>query len=628
MSVNLQEEIKDDKWIQKLINNFDDKKLKLPSDFPLSELRKNLTYYTWDYPRKVQIPKSDGKSLRDIYIFNEQDSFLLKLLNLIISEKEGNKLSHSVYSYQKGKRTFTAVNYIKKHIKDKSLVGVKLDIHNYFLSVNLDTIHRAIYELVEDYRGRTLLMNLFTLNHCYTPNGVEEQYLGIMPGSALSAFLANYILKDLDDELSFKPHTVYARYADDMVLFSAKKSKLEELVEDATNILSLKNLEFNKNKVHYFDENETIDFLGLVIDEDNQIDISNKTFVNLKKVVKSVCVDIAKDYRKPDKKLASIAIKRINKKLYKSIFNKSEAHKSSRMNYVFANVSTYKTLQKFDYYVLDCLNYLVTGSHNYSPKRLHVYDFEEMGFVSSVRLYHLFKLDIDFYLDTVWRLNNPKELPKGSGFELRKRIPSETKYRKISYPNDWLSLFYGILSDDNGYFVIDGRKVFATDLRIDLYNHNVYFNNTVIIDHNCLTNKSVKCFYKGEFIEFIFEDVNYLMALDDCDNTDTLFNLYLGYACTADLTFERYSRDFLEEIHMPSDRYFRTFDLETIMRKSGRKVYNLDKSREWRIAIFLMYFYCHVNSNKLWKDLNYNHNFLKVRDGLSLVIPRDLIFER
>ncbi len=76
---------------------------------------------------------------------------------------------------------------------------------------------------------------------------ITEEAKGVMAGTPVSPFLANYYLKDMDVFFA-KRDCIYMRYADDILILADSKEKLEELRNDLISIISSKGLEMNPEK--------------------------------------------------------------------------------------------------------------------------------------------------------------------------------------------------------------------------------------------------------------------------------------------------------------------------------------------------------------------------------------------
>lgn len=386
--MSIKDRLRDLDYLKSIINDLCDRGMELPSNFPLSQVIKDMNTYKFSKPRKVQIPKSDGKSMRDIFVYNEEDSFFLKIINKILYDECSNLISDSVYSYKRGVRTFNAAKVVRNGLRTNKLFGAKLDISNYFLSVSKQALLNSILEISKDSEETfKFFFNMFNIGN--------EEFMGILPGSAVSAFFANVLLKDLDDWIDSNS-LVYARYADDMVVFTETQDELENLLNEINDRLSNYGLKLNPNKIKRFDMNKPIDFLGLRITK-SEIDISKSTFSNLKKFIKKTCkkyrnlihLDRSLDVEEGTEK----CINKLQRLMYRSLQMKGNEHAGSRMSYVLGSVTTDNTLKLIDYYICDCLNDMRLNCHNKSPKRLSLGEFRKYGLVSVVKVWNLYKMN-------------------------------------------------------------------------------------------------------------------------------------------------------------------------------------------------------------------------------------------
>ena len=252
---------------------------KLDCNKTLNELKSEIfDGYRWQPPNLVKIPKPDGIKTRDIFIFNDENSLVQKVINKVLTDNFGLLVSDCVFSYKKGVRTFNAAKHIQTYLKSSDYVGIKVDIHNYFMSVNSKTIDSALNELIADEDGLTLVKSLLRSDEYYYKSELQHEHLGIMPGCAISSFLANYLLRDVDAYLE-KTCIAYARYSDDLILFCNNENELASVMETLKSLLENKGLELNPKKVSKINSSDKIEFLGLEITKD-YIDISKETFAS------------------------------------------------------------------------------------------------------------------------------------------------------------------------------------------------------------------------------------------------------------------------------------------------------------------------------------------------------------
>lgn len=475
-------------------------KSKIPSNkFNYEEiLRKvdNCTY-KWKPPRRTLIPKSDNKSYREIFIFNENDSILQKIITKIITYKKSDLINESVYSYKKGVSIFTVAKEIKSNKKD--LLFAKMDISNYFLSINKETIDNAINVIFAgDLKGKKLIRDLFSINSYIDgkTNKKVEKFLSIMPGCALSSFMANYVLGTVDSIMS-EECDFYSRYSDDILIGADSKLKLEYLERVLSDKLKELGLYINPKKTIYFNRNDNIEYLGLEI-ADNQISLSKPNMKNLKNLVKSICKEQRKkcEIKKGNPMDYVIkAIKILNGKMYRSVFDNAQNHKGNRAVFIFHCITDINQLRQLDYYIRDRLNYVYSGKNN-SKVYLNKEELNSMGYLSLTYMYSLFKKDRDIFLWKCWGCNNDEYIT--SHFKSREYTEElyMTEYLEVKSINELI----GVLFRPQTYIYNEGSIHSGKDLRIDYINKSISISNLSIIEQGILVTNNITIMTEGEFI--------------------------------------------------------------------------------------------------------------------------------
>lgn len=364
--------------------------------FTVFELLSNENY-AFDIPIKIQIPKPNSNKLRDIYIYNQLDSTLQKVISNALYDNFGAKVSNNVYSYKKGMSITNAVRYVSKNTDN--LQYAKIDITNYFGSISIDVIDRLILDLFDEDL-QPLMSSMYHRDQSLFHNKIVDEYLGLMPGSSLSCFLSNYVLKEVDAIMD-KECELYVRYSDDILI--GTKNNIKEKVELLESNLRDYGLTINPNKKEIYDKGSSITFLGLELYGSN-IDISN----NKMKTLKSVMYKNVIKYRK------KIELNLINKDtalikflqvvyyylVYSIIDNPLYIGLGG---FIFGNINTTTKLKQLDYYLLDKARYIITGKNNKANvSKLNFNDLKEYGWKSLLDLYNLYHLDIDLYRNEVY----------------------------------------------------------------------------------------------------------------------------------------------------------------------------------------------------------------------------------
>lgn len=606
--INLIEELNNPRYWIDTISEIKNKDKPIPGNLDVHTLILNLAKHGWTPPHLVRVPKSDGKSLRDIYIFNDLDSLIMKVINKILFTKFKSEISESVYSYIKGKRTFHAAKYIQSMIKDKNLYGVKIDLSNFFLGVTQESIVQVLTELVSDYDGFNLMFRLFNINSYTYKNEMNEMFLSMMPGAAISSFFANYILKDVDDYIS-KNTEVYSRYSDDLIFFCNSQKELNEVVDNTKDLVAKLGLSLNPKKTEYLDSSQTIEYLGLKITED-KIDVSDKFMKSLKSKIKSICKKERKYYEMnkasfPDlQRTCGI----INRFLYGEIFINALQHSSTRISYAFSNVDNWESFQKLDYYIADQLRFLMNGKHNKTLYHsLSMDKLSYFGFQPLVKMYHLFKVDKDIYMNKVSTLLGNSNLERA--FVYTSKLEISEYYSEVVY-NNFSELYKDLLKNRKNKIVIEGSLVNPEYLIFDIPRKVIKFRETIIAENGSLTVDKITCILDGKHLEILFKSKT---LASEFIGKETLMWLYLDSQVTLDLNRQRYNYNL-----------FRKYKMMDLINDFGEECFRLYESIDVKIAEFMsiMYFYLNCKENINPRELQ----FIKIsKDDYHLVIEKSWV---
>ena len=100
-------------------------------------------------PVKKMVNKEGSKKSRVVYSFEDEISIPLKFIAFKL-HKYDNRLSDNCYSFRQGYGVKNAINKIKRNNKIKSMFCYKIDISNYFNSIDPDTLLDRISFLKEE----------------------------------------------------------------------------------------------------------------------------------------------------------------------------------------------------------------------------------------------------------------------------------------------------------------------------------------------------------------------------------------------------------------------------------------------------------------------------------------------
>ena len=166
---------------------------------------------------------------RLVSILNIKDKFISKLLLEVLEKYIAPNFSENSFAYQKGKGTTQAILKIKKLVEEgKEIVG-KIDIKDYFDTIN----HEKLLKMMQDVKIERRVIELINK---FIKCKVDYQYStytktqGIIQGSPLSAILSNIYLDSFDKELD-KLNIKYIRYCDDINIFGKDKKEVYSTIK-------------------------------------------------------------------------------------------------------------------------------------------------------------------------------------------------------------------------------------------------------------------------------------------------------------------------------------------------------------------------------------------------------------
>ena len=356
--------------------------------------------YHWSVPRKVLLSKHGTTKKRTVYIYELKDRYVLGVLYRALSAYCKELISDRCFSYKKNVCTSTAIKYIIENRKDE-LVGVKVDIHAYFNSVSKEKLNAMIDELFCDGLKTTMQSLLCTDKVRYNGKIIEE-YKALIPGCALGSFFANYTLRECDQYFDDN-NILYARYSDDIIILANSEEQLTVYLNVIKHYLAEYGLVINEKKYKWFKPGDEIDFLGLKITDQNRVDISDHGKQKIKKQIHRWCkkgrVEIEKGNITFDKQARNI-IKRFNYKNFKCYLQHDSTF--GWCHYAFRYINCIDSLRELDFYMKDTLRAMKTGKHNKANARyLNDEELKELGWVSLVELYKIYRFDFDYYCEII-----------------------------------------------------------------------------------------------------------------------------------------------------------------------------------------------------------------------------------
>ncbi|WP_275372664.1 reverse transcriptase domain-containing protein [Clostridium tertium] len=620
--VNLKNELKCRGYYDAILKRYIDKERDMPKDYEINKYIDLITSgkYEWGIPTLHYIPKDNGK-LREIYAFEERDSFILKVINEILFAKCGSYINKSVYSYTKGVRCYNACKSIQKALRNNvPVVGYKLDLSNYFLSVDRKYIINAVNELVEDDFGRNLLKDFFSINQYKYQDTIYTKELALMPGSAVSSFFANFIPNFIDDYIEENAF-IYARYADDMIIMAESQEKLDEIYNEVVWLYNTLGLRFNESKREMVTSESPITFLGLTITKQS-IDISKKNLKAIKRYIKN---SINRIVRKGNLSTTRNALIYLNRSLLGDVFNPVDNIPHTKLAFIYSNITTDKSLKELDFYLKDRLRQAYTGKNNTANiRKLPNEQLVELGLLSITQMYYLSRIGKPFLESEVSILNYNNYIKNNNYIPYIEAPKVDRKALNSINVNLTFEQFYMRTIELNAAFLIEGELVYPEYLNFDLDSHQIRWRDTVIAEGNnllydillVLDDEQGRNVVKVDFSTDLIHIPN-----TERDRKETLEAKFLisSYQDVYPQGDGRLKRQYNTRINC------RTYRFIDLIQYLDAKALNFDIPYRIRKASFNCYLYSHIVSNDLWDGIDYNagkyinHEFML----FNLVLKRD-----
>lgn len=235
-------------------------------------------------PTKKLVNKMGSGKKRVVYSFAPDEMLVLKLIAFLLY-KYDDRLAPNCYAFRRGLKAHDAIFKLNKAIRGQQMWAYKLDIHDYFNSIDIDILLPLLKEMLDDdppLYGFFEQM-LTNPNVSFNKNIIEERH-GVMAGTPTSPFLADVYLNEVDHYFH-DANVIYARYSDDIIMFAPDYDTLQQYKEKMCHFLAQYHLEVNPDKEKIYSPDEAYEFLGFKC-HGHDIDISEATKRKMKGKIK------------------------------------------------------------------------------------------------------------------------------------------------------------------------------------------------------------------------------------------------------------------------------------------------------------------------------------------------------
>lgn len=341
---------------------------------------------TFNPPTKKTISKIYSEKKRIVYTFNREENYVLKLITYLLIRKYDNLFAPNLYSFRLNNGAHTALPYLTSGHRTDKMYVYKTDISNYFNSVDVTKLLPILSEiLVDDADLFVFIKNLLEDPRVVDNGQIVEEKKGIMAGCPLAAFLANVYLRELDWSF-YKSDSIYARYSDDIIIFSPTLQIRDVCIQQVKNFLQYKDLTINTKKEQFVLPGGKWEFLGFSYSA-GKVDISDVSAEKLKKKMRRKARALIrwKNKKGADGPRAARAfIKVFNKKL----FDNPVDDELTWSRWYFPIINTVDTLREIDHYEQDCIRYIATEKRTKSRFNFSYGDMKKLGYRGLVHEYY------------------------------------------------------------------------------------------------------------------------------------------------------------------------------------------------------------------------------------------------
>jgi len=325
--------------------------------------------HVFSIPEKKLIPKGNSRKMRAVYQLDRYEMVAMKIIADQLYQYDW-LFSDNLYSFRRNVYVGSAIRKLFETKGLEHMWGYKADVHNYFNSIPVGPLLERLDRDLSDSKLFEMFKSIL-MNDTVRFRGEEvREAKGVMAGVPVSAFLANYYLKDVD-ELFGSLDCVYMRYADDILILSESQEKMMELRADLIRKVEEAGLEMNPDKEHFFEPGEPFEFLGFKISGD-AIDISSNTIRKMKGKIRRSAKSIRRWMLDKDAPVEGTIRALIRK--YNSLFYGYENGELSWAAWYFSTITTSDSLHEIDLHFQEWLRYIATGRHNHKNRAIVTYD--------------------------------------------------------------------------------------------------------------------------------------------------------------------------------------------------------------------------------------------------------------
>lgn len=339
--------------------------------------------------RKSIISKEGSTKKRVVYSFEDDINITLKFIAHSLYQYD-YLFSPCCYAFRKNYGVGDAIRRIRKHPEFVNKYCLKVDISNYFNSIDVDILLKKLDIIREsDDELYQIFYNILTEKYTIHCGRLIEENRGAMAGIPVSPFFANLYMASVD-KYFYENNIEYFRYSDDIIILASSDCELANLQDTLYKKIYDLNLHINHEKECISKPGEVWEFLGFSY-KFGEIDLSDNTVRKLKGKIRRKAHALRRWQRKKglsEEMAAKGFINAINRKLYGK--NNNEVSGDSDFTWsrwFFPNITTAESLSILDDYIQEYIRFTITGRHYKGNYRIPYSKLKEFGYRSLVHEY-------------------------------------------------------------------------------------------------------------------------------------------------------------------------------------------------------------------------------------------------
>ncbi len=339
----------------------------------------------FSHARRHEVNKTGTGRKRVVYSFGEEENILLKAVSFLLYRYDG-LFAPNLFSFRRDYGVGRAVEHLRALPPEKRAWSYKIDVHNYFNSVDVSLCLPLLREALADDPALYRFLSALLLDPLTEWEGqLVEEHKGIMAGTPVSAFLANLYLSQMDRDF-WQRGIPYARYSDDIIVFASCREELEDRRDRVLDWLARMGLTVNPEKEVCTAPGEPWVFLGIRFLGD-QVGLAPVSLEKVKGRMRRKARALIRWKHKKQlegRHSARAFVKYLNRYFY-------DNRGSGRMTWArwyFPLLTTDEDLRAIDRYAQELIRYVYFEAHKKSNYDLRYEQLKQLGYRPLVAEYY------------------------------------------------------------------------------------------------------------------------------------------------------------------------------------------------------------------------------------------------